>query len=118
MGVSIGKFAEEHFLIPKKYLNVRIHINGSNNFSISANINIVAKYCIDEPESCMQSNESNGRSEDPNIVGTETPMVDDSCRHSSMDRLINLLSDMGQSHSAGNYNEDGNIYSLFHSSRY
>lgn len=65
----------------------------------------------------MQLNEINGGSEDSNIAGSQTPIINETDRH-SMDRLISLLSDMGQSHSSRNYNNDGNIYSLYRCSGY
>lgn len=91
------------------------YINDSNNLSRSANINFVGGYCIDDPESCMQSNESNGGSEDRNITGSQMPITNET---GSMDRLINLISDMGQSHSSRNYNDDGNIFLLYNFSSY
>lgn len=63
----------------------------------------------------MQSNESNEEGEDRNIAGSQTPIMN---KTDSMDRLINLISDMGQSHSSRNYNDDGNIFLLYHFSSY
>lgn len=87
------------------------YIIGSNSISVNTNINIVGDNCIDEPENCMQLDRSNGGSEDRNIAESQAPMMKENVRDSSMDCLINLLSDMSQSR---NYDDDGNIYLRYH----